>query len=244
MKVSSVSGAQEIPRVIVFDTFGTLVDWRSSLIRYLAEFGRKRGVNADWIKLIDAWRAQYMPSLNSIRNRERDWATLDELHRGSLEELVTAQEINGLSRDDLEYIVNGWHRLTPWSDTVPGLSRLRQKFIVGSLSNANLSLLVDLAKFGGLPWDVVLGSDIFEHYKPDREIYTGVAKFFNVADSAVMLVAAHNNDLAAAKSFGLMTAFIPRPTEYGPEQTTDLQPEDNYNYLASSIEDLAQQLGA
>jgi 2-haloacid dehalogenase len=246
MTVSSVSAAQEkeIPRVIVFDTFGTLVDWRSSLIRYLTEFGRERGVNADWTKLIDAWRAQYMPSLNNIRNRERPWATLDELHRASLEKLVTAHGINVLSRDDLDYIVNGWHKLTPWPDTVPGLSRLRRKFIVGPLSNANVSLLVDLAKFGGLPWDMVLGSDVFEHYKPDREIYTGIGKFFKVSDSAVMLVAAHNNDLGAAKSFGLMTAFIPRPTEYGPEQTTDLKPENNYNYVASSVEDLAQQLGA
>ncbi len=246
MAVASVSRADEkrIPRVIVFDTFGTLVDWRSSLISYLTEFGVRRGIRADWAKLIDAWRAQYMPSLNSIRNREQPWAVLDDLHRGSLEKLVMAHGIRGLSDADLDYIVNGWHKLSPWPDVIPGLNRLKRKFIIGPLSNGNVSLLVDLAKFSELPWDMILGADVFEHYKPDREIYTGIAKFLRVPESSVMLVAAHNNDLGAAKSFGLMTGFIPRPTEYGPGQTTDLKPEGDWTYVATSVEDLAQQLGA
>jgi 2-haloacid dehalogenase len=185
-----------------------------------------------------------MPSLNSIRNREQPWATLDELHRASLEKLVVTQGIGGLSSGDLDYIVNGWHKLSPWPDVIPGLKRLQRKFITGPLSNGNVSLLVDLAKFGELPWDMVFGADIFEHYKPDREIYTGVAKLLRVPVDSVMLAAAHNNDLGAAKGFGLMTAFIARPTEYGPGQTTDLKPDQNFTYVATSVEDLAQQLGA
>ncbi len=231
------------PAAIVFDTFGSVVDWRGSLIAELTEFARQRGAKGDWIGLVDAWRAAYHPSMDRVRRGELPWTRLDDLHRASLDRLLPEFGISGLTEQDLVHINLSWHRLKPWPDAVPGLTRLKSKFILGPLSNGNLSLLVHLAKFGGLPWDTVFGSDLFGHYKPDPETYLGVARLLDLPPGQVMMAAAHNNDLLAAQNCGLMTAFFARPTEYGPHQKRDFSADGKWDFVAGDIEDLASQLG-
>ena len=231
------------PVAIVFDTFGTVVDWRSSLIADLSNFSTRKGITADWTRLVDAWRAAYHPSMDRVRKGELPWTKLDDLHRASLDHLVRDFGIKGLTEDDLVHINLGWHRLYPWPDSVPGLTRLKSRFIIGPLSNGNVSLLLNMAKFAGIPWDMIFGSDLFGHFKPDPETYLGVARMLGVSPNQVMLAAAHNNDLAAARSCGLLTAFFPRPTEYGPHQKKDNHAEQDWDIVATNIQDLATQLG-
>jgi 2-haloacid dehalogenase len=231
------------PVAIVFDTFGTVVDWRSSLIADLTAFGTSRGVTADWPALIDAWRAAYQSSMKRVRIGEQPWTTLDALHRASLDRLVAEFGIKGLSEEDLVHINLGWHRLNPWPDSVPGLIQLKSRFIIGPLSNGNVSLLLNMAKFAGIPWDMIFGSDLFGHFKPDPETYLGVARLLNLRPGQVMMAAAHNGDLAAARGCGLMTAFFPRPGEYGPHQKRDTAAEQAWDVVATDIQDLATKLG-
>ncbi len=233
----------KLPVVIVFDTFGSVVDWRGSLIADLTAYGRQRGVAADWPALVDAWRASYHPSMDRVRKGELPWTKLDALHRGSLDKLVADFGITGLTEADLVHINLGWHRLNPWPDSVAGLTRLKTKFVIGPLSNGNVSLLTYMAKHAGLPWDMVFGSDLFMHFKPDPETYLGVAAMMDLEPGQVMLAAAHNNDLANARKCGLMTAFWPRPDEYGPNQVRDFTADQEWDVVATDIEDLARQLG-
>jgi 2-haloacid dehalogenase len=230
------------PVAIVFDTFGTVVDWRSSLIADLGAYAAGRGVTADWAGLVDEWRAAYHPSMDRVRRGEQPWATLDQLHRASLDRLVAAFGITGLDEADLAHINRGWHRLHPWPDAIPGLTRLKSRFIIGPLSNGNVSLLLNMARFAGLPWDMIFGSDLFGHYKPDPETYLGVARLLDLRPDQVMLAAAHNSDLAHARDCGLLTAFFPRPAEYGPHQKQDFQPDQDWDVIATDIQDLAARL--
>jgi len=177
------------PVAIVFDTFGSVVDWRGSLIADLTAFGQKRGITADWPALIDAWRAAYRPSMDRVRSGEQPWTVLDNLHRTSLDRLVEEFGIKGLTEQDLLHINLGWHRLNGWPDSVPGLTRLKKQFVIGPLSNGNVSLLTFMAKHAGLPWDMVFGSDLFGHFKPDPETYLGVAKMMGLAPEQVMAAA-------------------------------------------------------
>lgn len=231
------------PVAIVFDTFGSVVDWRSSLIAELTAFGARRGIAADWAALVDAWRAAYHPSMDRVRKGEQPWTTLDNLHRASLDRLVAEFGIAGLTEADLVHINLGWHRLTPWPDAVAGLTRLKSRFIIGPLSNGNVSLLLNMAKHAGIPWDMIFGSDLFRHFKPDPETYLGVAALLNLEPGQVMMAAAHNGDLAKARACGLMTAFWPRPTEYGPHQKRDYAADQDWDVVAADIGDLATQLG-
>jgi len=232
------------PVAIVFDTFGTVVDWRGSLIADLSAYGAGRGITADWTALVDAWRAAYHPSMDRVRKGELPWTKLDGLHRASLDKLAVDFGIKGLTEADLVHINLGWHRLHGWPDSVPGLTRLKKKFIIGPLSNGNVSLLLNMAKFAGIPWDMIFGSDLFGHFKPDPETYLGVAKMLDIEPGQVMMAAAHNGDLANARKCGLMTAFFPRPGEYGPNQKRDYAAEQDWDIVAKDIEDLAAQLGA
>ncbi len=232
------------PVAIVFDTFGTVVDWRGSLIAELTAFGRDRGIAADWPGLVDAWRAAYQPSLNRVRTGELPWTKLDDLHRASLDRLVAEFSVTSLTEADLQHINRGWHRLKPWPDAIAGLTRLKRDFIIGPLSNGNVALLTNMAKHAGLPWDVVFGADLFGHYKPDKETYLGVCRLLDLAPGQVMMAAAHNGDLAAARKCGLMTAFFPRPGEYGPRQSGDNAADADWDVVARDIEDMAAQLGA
>ena len=229
-------------RAILFDTFGTVVDWRGSLVDSLKQFGADRGLDLAWDKVADRWRAKYRPKIDLVRHGEMEWTILDELHRLSLVEVLEEFKVPVLPESDIRFLTECWHRLSPWPDAVEGLHRLRKKFVIGPLSNGNLSLMVNLAKFAGLPWDVVFGCDLFRHYKPDPETYLGVCNYLNLRPDQVMLGAAHNYDLAAARKLGLWTAFIPRPVEHGPNQTTDLEAEQAWDVVATDFVDLADRL--
>lgn len=240
----SASSEVSAVKALVFDVFGTVVDWRSSLIADFTQWGAQRGIKGDWAGLVDAWRAAYMPSMDEVRmHPERGYLALDTLHRQSLEKLVKQFAITGLNDDDLAYMTLGWHRLKPWADSVGGLTRLKTKFVIGTLSNGNVALLTNMAKQAGLPWDLVLSAELFAHYKPDREVYLGAARLLGLPPEQVMMVAAHNNDLKAAQDLGLKTAFVPRPTEHGPLQKKDFKPDGNWDVVATDFNDLAARLG-
>jgi 2-haloacid dehalogenase len=239
------SGAPETTvQAIVFDTFGTIVDWRGSLILALNDFGQERGLGAPWERIADRWRAAYQPNLDRVRRGELPWTILDELHRLALVELLPEFGIASLPEKDIRFLTSCWHRLSPWPDAVEGLRRLKRKYLIGPLSNGNLSLLVNLAKFAELPWDVIFGADLFRHYKPDPETYLGVCAFLGLRPEQVMLGAAHNYDLKAARELGLRTAFVPRPLEHGEGQTTDLNADQPWDIIAADFVDLADQLAA
>jgi 2-haloacid dehalogenase len=230
--------------VLLFDVFGTVVDWRTSLQRWFARFGRANKLQADWSSLVDDWRAAYEPSMARVRQGERPYVTLDVLHRESLDGLLENYGLRGMLESDTREMACAWRWLDPWPDTLAGLSRLKQKYVIGTLSNGGLGLLVDMAKYAKLPWDVVLSADLFKHYKPDAAVYVGAAELLARPTNAVMLVAAHNYDLANARSHGYRTAFVARPTEYGPRQKKDFGPEDAWDFTASGMEELAEKMGA
>ena len=228
---------------LIFDVFGTVVDWRSSIIGEGQALGERLGVEADWEAFADAWRGRYQPSMETVRSGERPWMKLDELHMESLRVLLEEFAIHGLSEDDVDHFNRAWHRLAPWPDSVPGLTRLRRNYPLATCSNGNVALLMNMARNAGLPWDAILGAEPARAYKPLPEAYLRTADFLGVAPSRVMLVAAHNDDLLAARSNGLRTAFVARPTEYGPRQSVDQRAEHDFDYVATSMEDLADQLG-
>jgi 2-haloacid dehalogenase len=230
-------------RAILFDVFGSVVDWRASLIDDLTTWSAGRGLHADWVGLVDAWRAAYQPSLERVRSGAAPWASLDTLHRATLERLVAEFGIAGLSADDLDHINRGWHRLRPWADSVAGLTRLRRRHVIGPLSNGNVALLVNMAKAAGLPWDMVCSTELFRAYKPDPATYLGAAALLGLRPDQVMMAAAHNADLRAARACGLATAFFARPTEYGPRQVRDFGPEEAWDVVATDIGDLADRMG-
>ncbi|RIK98151.1 MAG: haloacid dehalogenase type II, partial [Proteobacteria bacterium] len=190
-------------RALVFDVFGTVVDWRSSLIDDLSAWGRKRGLDGDWTGLVDAWRGAYKPSMDEVRaHPERGFVVLEDLQRASLERLAPRFGLPDLSDDDLDHINMGWRRLKPWPDSVAGLTRLKSCFLIAPLSNGNFALTAGMAKQAGLPWDVVFGTDLFGHYKPDPDVYLGAARLLRLSPSDLMMVAAHNGDLKAAQDLG------------------------------------------
>jgi len=230
-------------KAILFDTFGSVVDWRGSLIADLTTWAERRGIQGDWPGLVDAWRAAYAPSMDRVRKGDLPWTILDDLHRTTLEHLVVQFGIAGLSDADLDHINRGWHRLQPWPDSIPGLTRLRRRYIIGPLSNGNVALLVNMAKAAGLPWDMVCSTELFGHYKPDPETYLGAARILGLQPGEVMMAAAHNNDLHAARACGLRTAFFPRVTEYGPRQVRDFAADSAWDIVARDIEDMADRLG-
>jgi 2-haloacid dehalogenase len=241
--MSVIPDAPEV-NALVFDVFGTVVDWRSSLIADFTKWAAQRGLKADWTALVDAWRAAYAPSMDEVRRHpERGYVVLDALHRQTLEKLVKQFAISGLSDADLQHLTLGWHRLNPWPDSVSGLTRLKTKYIIGPLSNGNVALLTNMAKYAGLPWDLVLSAELFEHYKPDPETYLGAARLLGLPPEQVMMVAAHNHDLKAAQKLGLQTAFVARPTEYGPLQVRDFKAEGDWEIVAEDFNDLARRMG-
>ncbi|WP_316205287.1 haloacid dehalogenase type II [Bradyrhizobium sp. SZCCHNS3004] len=231
-------------KALVFDVFGTVVDWRTSLIADFTRWSESRGIKGDWTALVDGWRGLYVGSMDEVRRHpERGYVILDVLHRRSLEQLVAQLGIVGLTDADLDYLTRGWHRLHPWSDSVAGLTRLKRKFIIAPLSNGNVALLTNMAKFAGLPWDLIMSAELFAHYKPDPETYLGAARLLGLAPGEVMMVAAHNNDLQAAQRYGLKTAFVARPTEYGPLQSRDFEATGTWDIVAKDFGRLADSLG-
>jgi 2-haloacid dehalogenase len=230
-------------KALVFDTFGTVVDWRTTIIRELTELGRRNAIRADWEAFTDAWRAGYAPGMERIRRGQRPWANIDVVHRERLIELLSEFEINGLTETEINHVTRLWHRLNPWPDAVPGLNRLKQRFIISAFSNGSFACLVNMAKFAGLPWDCIFSADLVRHYKPDPETYRGVIELLDLEPKEVMIVAAHNYDLRHGRIHGMRTAYVNRPTEHGPHQTTDLRAEEKWDYIVDDLEQLASTLG-
>jgi 2-haloacid dehalogenase len=233
-------------KACVFDIFGTVVDWRSSVIAEATSWGKAKGLNIDWAGFTDRWRLGYRPAMDKVRKGEIPWTNLDDLHGMMLEDLLQQYKIEGLSEEEKAHWAHVWRRLKPWPDSVEGLSRLKRKYIISPMSNGNVALMTNLAKFAGLPWDVILGSDLVEHYKPDRQMYLSAPFYLDLKPEQVMMCAAHASDLQAARSYGLCTAFIYRPNEYGggPVGVPDKAKPGDFDVVSVSIIDLAQQIGA
>lgn len=227
--------------VLAFDVFGTVVDWRSSIIAALEDFGRRRGLSADWAGLTDDWRAAYVPNMQRVRSGALPWTNLDGLHRLALDDLLAR---HGLDPDEADraWINTVWHRLDPWPDSVAGLRRLKRRFVLTPLSNGSVALLTHMAKRAGLPWDLILSAELCRHYKPDPETYRMTFELLQCRPEQVMLVAAHNDDLVHAARQGLRTAFVARPTEYGPRQVKDFAAEHPFDLVVASLEELAARL--
>jgi 2-haloacid dehalogenase len=223
------------PKALFFDVFGTCVDWRSTVVREAGALGLEP-------RFADDWRARYQPQMETVRSGAREWTILDVLHREALDEVLAAHGAAppAAVRDELNL---AWHRLDPWPDTVPGLERLKQRYVIAPVSNGNIALLVDMAKHAGLPWDVILGAELARAYKPQPEAYLRSVEALGIEPSEAFMVAAHNGDLVAAAGLGLMTAFVPRPFEHGPGQTSDLEPERDYDVVAEDFMALAAELG-
>jgi 2-haloacid dehalogenase len=232
-------------RACLFDVFGTVVDWRTSVSRDLAAFAKDKGINGiDWLEFAVEWRKLYQPSMEEVRSGRRAFTILDVLHRESLDKLITRYRIKGLAEAEIEHMNRAWHRLDPWPDAVEGLKKLKAKFIIAPCSNGNIALMVDLAKRAGLPWDCILGAETARAYKPMPDAYLRSCAQLGLLPSSVMMVAAHNNDLKAAKAQGMKTAFVARPTEHGPRQGTDLTPDAScVDVSAKDFVELAATLG-
>jgi 2-haloacid dehalogenase len=228
--------------VLAFDVFGTVVDWRGSLIDAIPRHLEPHGLTADPAALADAWRGRYQPSMEAVRSAARAWVPLDTLHRESLEEVLAAFGLDALpaaARDELNLV---WHRLDGWPDAAAGLRALRRVGFCCALSNGNLRLMADVARHAELVWDQILGGEWSKAYKPDPRVYLDVAAAFMVPPERVLMVAAHNGDLEAARALGLGTAFVRRPLEYGPAQTGDLEPTGPWTWVADDLLDLARRL--
>jgi len=242
---------QTLPKALVFDVFGTCVDWRGSIIREGRALNRAHGWTIDWEGLVDAWRDAYQPNMHKVRTGALPWTNLDDLHMLALKGLLP-NFLNGTPRKalvgaDLGRINTMWHRLKAWPDAPVGLKRIKSGHVIGTMSNGNVALLTNMAKFAGLPWDLVFSAEWVHHYKPDRECYLSAPRMLGLKPAEVMLVAAHKNDLDGAKKAGLMTCFVPRPLEYGRAFLTsgqyDASYEKRFDFNANDFVDLAHQLG-
>jgi 2-haloacid dehalogenase len=235
-----------VVKALVFDVFGTVVDWREGVARELGAFLRRHGVRGvDPHALADAWRRRYQPAMEECRSGRRPFTRLDGLHRENLDAVLAEHGVDPRALDaaGLDELNRAWHRLDPWPDAVPGLLRLKARHIIAPLSNGNLVLLLDMAKRAGLPWDAILGAEVARAYKPRPEAYLRTVDILALQPAEVCLVAAHNDDLAAARTCGLRTAFVLRPREHGPTQTTDLAPAQAWDHVAVDFVDLAAQVG-
>jgi len=230
-------------KALIFDVFGTVVDWRSSIINQCQELGRLKGVDADWGEFADSWRGQYRPFMDKVRNGNLPWTNLDALHRMSLDVVLDQFGLSGFSDSERDQMNLFWHNLSPWSDSVPGLYRLKSRYIIATMSNGNIALMTNMAKNGGLPWDCILGAEVAQHYKPDPESYLTAVNLLGLKPNQVMMTAAHQGDLLASQKVGLQTGFIPRPMEHGPDRTPDPTPDPSFNVVATDFMDLATKMG-
>lgn len=232
-------------KALVFDVFGTVVDWREGVARELGAFLARHGAaGADPREVADAWRRRYQPAMEECRSGRRPFTRLDVLHRENLEAVLAEQGVDPRAVDagELDELNRAWHRLDPWPDAVPGLQRLKARYVIAPLSNGNVALLLNMAKRAGLPWDAILGAEVAGAYKPRPEAYLRTADILGLRPEQLCLVAAHNDDLTAARACGLRTAFVPRPTEHGPAQTRDLAPVERWDWIAGDFLDLAARL--
>ena len=230
-------------KALTFDVFGTVVDWRSGIIREGEALGARKGLDVDWARFADAWRGLYQPSLSKVRKGEMPWTKLDVLHRMSLDRLLGEFGITGLSEAEIDDFNRAWHRLDPWPDAVEGLTRLKRRYILATLSNGNVALLVNMAKRAGLPWDAVLGAEVARHYKPQPEAYLATADLLGLRPEECLMVAAHYADLQAARSCGFRTAYVWRRDEFGTGAKDDLPAEHGLDLVAEDFVELAERLG-
>ncbi len=231
-------------RALTFDVFGTVVDWRASIIREGQLLSARTGIQVDWAMFADRWRRGYGPAMNQVRSGELPWTKIDDLHRLILDELLPEFGLTALNEEERSHLNQAWHRLMPWPDTVAGLHRLKRKYVITTLSNGNVSLLTNMAKYAGLPWDAVLSAELAGHYKPDAVVYQKAAELLSLPIEQVMMVAAHPGDLRAAAATGMRTAYVHRPLERGPDSQPNVVAPGDFDILADDFLDLADQLGA
>jgi 2-haloacid dehalogenase len=231
-------------RALTFDIFGTVVDWRGSIVREGEALGRRLGLSCDWAALADAWRLGYAPAMQEVRSGALPWISIDGLHRRILDRVWARFDLPALPEHELADFNLAWHRLDSWPDSVAGLQRLKARQVITTLSNGNVSLLVDMARRAGLPWDCVLSAELFGHYKPDPEVYLGAARLLDLAPSQVMMVAAHPSDLRAAAACGLRTAYVDRPLEWGPGGPRETWRAGEFDLEVGDFVELAQRLDA
>lgn len=232
------------PRALIFDVFGTLVDWRTSIATEVDAAFAREGLEVDGPTFADAWRAEYQPAMERVRSGGRGYVPLDDLHRENLISVLAARDAGDVfGPDGIADLARAWERLGPWPEVPGALARLRERRIVAPCSNGSIAMMTRLARHAGLTWDCVLGADVARDYKPKAAVYLGSCAALRLAPAEVMMVAAHNADLAAARAAGLRTAFIPRPSEHGPDQTTDLGPEADWDVVAGDLEGLVEALG-
>src|SRR5215213_5011011 len=231
-------------KALVFDVFGTVVDYRGTIIREGETLNAAKGLAVDWARFADAWRGRYAPSMNRVRTGELPWTNLDALHRMVLDDLLVEFHVSGLSEEEIDHLNRVWHRLAPWPDAVAGLTRLRRRHVIATLSNGNVALLVNMAKHAGLPWDTILSAELVRAYKPDPQTYRMAPDLLGLPPEQVLMVAAHANDLRAAAAAGLRTAYVHRPLEFGPERAPERSARAAFDLTARDFEDLAEQLGA
>ncbi len=226
------------PRVLAFDVFGTVVDWYGGIKREVDAL--QLGIDGGAFAL--AWRAGYQPAMHRVRSGELGWTLIDDLHRIILDQILEQFAVRDLTETQKRHLNKAWHRLDPWGDVLAGLTRLKSRYTICTLSNGNLGLLTNMAKHAALPWDCILSAEVFKAYKPDPATYLGVAHVFDLSASAVMLVAAHQDDLAAARACGLQTAYVERAAEFGPDRAKDIAPNAANTLHARDFLDLAGQL--
>ncbi len=230
-------------RALAFDVFGTVVDYRSSIILEGLAWNEQKGISVDWSEFADAWRGQYRPNMDRVMSGELPWMNIDRLHRMALDELLVRFEIaDAFTEAEKQRLNQVWHRLRPWGDSIPGLSRMRQKYTLATLSNGNVALLANMAKYSGLPWDVILSAELIRAYKPDPAVYKAAAEFLGCEPGQVMMVAAHENDLLAAKAAGMKTALILRPLEFGFNRPFHVSQPLSYDFVANDLCHLADQI--
>jgi 2-haloacid dehalogenase len=226
-------------KILTFDVFGTVVDWHTSISAEVEALG----LAVDSSKFALAWRAGYQPAMKRVRQGELDWMPLDDLHRMILDQILEEFGVDELTEDEKRHLNKAWHRLRAWPDSVDGLTRLKNEYMVCTLSNGNIGLLAEMAKAASLPWDCILSAETFRHYKPDPETYLGVARVFDVQPSEIMMVAAHHDDLSSARACGLRTAYVERPYEFGPDMKKDVPRDPETTFHARDIGELATFLG-
>lgn len=231
-------------KALTFDVFGTVVDWRSSVLEQLQAFGREKELAVNWEIFLEEWRTAYRPGMDAVRHGKLPWTNVDGLYGAKLEEVLQKHRITGLSDAEKVRLRRAWYRLNPWPDVVPGLTRLKRKYVLSTLSNGDVAGMISVAKYAGLPWDCILCAELFHHYKPDPEVYHGAMALLDCKPEEVMMVAAHNYDLRAARAHGMRTAFVARPRECGAGQTSDLEADEDWDIVAGDFEALATALDA
>ena len=236
-------------KALLFDVFGTVVDWRTGIAIEVQMIAKQYNIELNADDFADAWRAEYQPAMEQIRSGKRSFTILDILHLENLKKIAPRFNLNNLSNEDLNFLVSAWHRLPGWPDSSQGLNKLKKKFILATQSNGNIALMVNMAKYSNLSWDVILGAEVLGHYKPEPQAYIKACKALNLKPSECLMVAAHDDDLKAASLQGMKTAYVHRPFEYGKDklfdiaEVNDYKGNRNWDIMSKDFNDLAFKLG-